>query len=132
MHLNFYFHKTFSFTVQLVLLPRLPDTKFTPQMIMMIVGRILVDYSVYYGVSYPRTCNILSLVGVGLGVGGWIWCGWNGWVDVGVSVGVGVGWVIAFMCVWVEGCMWACTPPPPPPPPPNSLSPSSLFTTLSL
>ena len=61
MHPNFYFHETFIFTAQLVLLPRLPDTKFTPPTITMIVGRILVDYSVYYGVSNPRTRNILSL-----------------------------------------------------------------------
>ena len=36
--------------------------------ITMIAGRILVDYSVYYGVSYPRTCNILSL---------WPFCSWE-------------------------------------------------------
>ena len=61
VHPNFYFHNTLTFTEQLVLLPRLPDTKFTSPTITIIVGRILVDYSVYYGVSYPRTRNILSL-----------------------------------------------------------------------
>ena len=66
VHPNFYFYKTFSFTAQLVLLPRLPDIKFTPQTMTMIVGRILADY---YGISNPRTHNMLSLVRLKL-----IWC----------------------------------------------------------